>query len=156
MADEEVARISEEKKKIALKESSDEVSPRKLIPIRFSTQAASAGTGVYLGPESFETIWVEDNALTRRASFAVPVSGDSMEPKYFNEDILLVERVEAIEVGEIGIFTLDGDGYVKKLGKGVLVSLNKAYSPIPLNESIRCNGRIIGVLDPDWMSDASQ
>lgn len=123
------------------------------IPFRCSIQSASAGTGTYLGPESFETIYVQDTPMTRQASFGVPVSGDSMEPKYHDGDILAVEGAEEINVGEIGVFTIDGEGYVKKLGEGELISLNKDYAPIQMDDSIRCHGRVIGVLEPGWISE---
>lgn len=123
------------------------------IPFRCSTQSASAGTGTYLGPESFETIYVQDTPMTRRASFGVPVSGDSMEPKYHDGDILAVEGAEEIDVGETGVFTIQGEGYVKKLGEGELISLNKDYAPIPMDDSIRCHGRVLGVLDPEWIAE---
>ncbi len=123
------------------------------IPFQCSVQPASAGTGTYLGPEAFEIIHVRENDLTRRAAFGVPVQGDSMEPRYHNGDILIVEGAEEIEPGEIGIFTIDGEGYVKELGEGELISLNPEYDPIPINESIRCHGRVIGILDPEWIAE---
>ena len=49
---------------------------------RISEQPAAAGNGVYLGPESFYTVMVRSDALPRNAAFGVPVSGDSMEPKF--------------------------------------------------------------------------
>ena len=112
-------------------------------------QPASAGQGTYLGPERFELLRVLDTPLTRRASFSVPVSGNSMEPHYRDGDTLLIESAEELKPGEIGLFSLDGEGYVKKLGHGELISLNPAYPPIPLDESIRLHGRVIGVLDPN-------
>mgnify|MGYP003571356994 CR=1 FL=1 len=123
----------------------------KVIPLRVSLQAASAGTGAYLGPEEFETISVEDNALTRRASFAVPIAGDSMEPDFHDGDIILVEGADDVRIGEIGVFTVDGDGYVKERGEHALLSLNQAYASVPLTNGTWCNGRVIGVLDPDWV-----
>ena len=74
------------------------------------------------------------------------MSGDSMEPTYHDGDILLVSS-EPAELGDIGIFTLDGQGYVKSLGDEVLISLNPQYDPIPARDGIICNGKVIGVLD---------
>lgn len=121
------------------------------LPIQLSRQPTSAGTGAYLGPEEFKTVYVQKNSLTERTSFAVPVSGNSMEPRFKDGDILLVEGADDISVGEIGIFTMDGDGYVKQRGENELISLNPAYDPIPMNDSIWCNGRVIGTLPKDWM-----
>ncbi len=124
-----------------------------LIPFLRSLQPVSAGTGAYLGPEEFETIFVEENELTRRASFGVPVRGDSMEPLYHDGDILVVEGAEDVNIGEIGVFTVNGDGYVKKRGDGVLISLNPDYAPIPITGDSWCNGKVIGLLAPEWVKE---
>lgn len=148
--DEEAERVADERQR-RLPVETEEEDNIVYVPFRCSTQSASAGTGTYLGPEAFETIHVRDNELTRRASFGVPVSGDSMEPTYHDGDILMVEGAEEIEAGEIGIFTIDGEGYVKELGAGELISLNPRYDPIPIGDSIRCHGRVIGILDTAWI-----
>jgi phage repressor protein C with HTH and peptisase S24 domain len=74
-----------------------------------------------------------------------------MEPKYHDGDVLIVEK-STVSLGDIGIFTLDGNGFVKVLGKNELISLNKAYDPIPMDESVICNGKVIGILEPDWIA----
>ena len=122
-----------------------------VMPFRKSIQSCSAGTGVYLGPEEFEIIYVAENELTLRGDFAVPVSGNSMEPTYHDSDILIIEATEDIPVGKIGLFTMDGEGYVKERGENTLLSLNPQYDPIPMREGIRCNGLVIGILDPQWI-----
>lgn len=119
---------------------------RNLIPLRRSLQKASAGHGAYLGAEEFEIVYVDETPLTRRASFIIPVAGNSMQPLYNDGDQLLVERADDIDVGEIGIFTVNGDGYVKKRGQNELISLNKEYPNVPLTDDSWCNGRVIGIL----------
>lgn len=148
----EVERAEGERQK-KLQEAEETEDNVVWLSFRCSTQPASAGIGTYLGPEAFETIMVQENELTRRASFGVPVSGDSMEPRYHNGDILIVEGAEEIEPGEIGVFSVDGNGYVKELGNGELISLNPTYDPIPTTESTWCHGRVIGVLNPEWIAE---
>lgn len=131
-------------------ESASNVDDITTIPLRLSNQGAAAGHGTYLGPEDFSIITVLKNNLTKAANFAVPVSGDSMEPKFHDGDILLVGD-EIPEVDDIGIFTMDGKGYVKKMGENELVSLNPAYDPIPMEDSIINNGKVIGVLEPEMI-----
>ena len=131
-------------------ESEENAADMPTIPLRLSNQGAAAGHGTYLGPEDFRIITVLKNDLTRAANFAVPVSGDSMEPKFHDGDILLVGD-EIPEVDDIGIFTMDGKGYVKKMGENELVSLNPAYAPIPMDDSIISNGKVIGVLEPEMI-----
>lgn len=122
----------------------------ELVTGRISTQSVAAGRGTYLDDESMDIIRLVKNPSTQRAAFYVPVEGDSMEPKFHDGDILMVEA-GTVRMGEIGIFTLDNNGYVKVCGDGELISLNPSYDPIPMNEEIRCNGRVMGVLDPDWI-----
>ncbi len=117
------------------------------ITIRSSVYRVSAGTGFFLDEgDSWEEIQVTDSPEARRADFALTISGDSMEPIYHNGDIVLVKQAEAVSVGEIGIFVLDGEGYIKKFGGDRLISLNQAYADIMLRHDsyIRCCGKVIG------------
>ena len=89
----------------------------------------------------------EDMARTGEF-FALRIHGNSMEPKYRDGDILLVEECDYVEYGELGIFILDGDGYFKKYGGDRLISLNPEYSDILLRnfDEISCCGRVVGKL----------
>lgn len=122
-------------------------SNSNFVTLRLSEQPVSAGRGVYLGPEAFEEIKVIESPKTCRTSFAVRVSGDSMEPIYGDGDIILVAN-EEVSQDDIAVVTLNGEGYVKRIGHSELISLNHKYPPIPLNDSVRVNGRVIGKLDP--------
>ena len=111
----------------------------------------SAGTGNILSDSSKHTITVSDPAiLPENASFGVRISGDSMEPEYSNGQIAWVLQKEEVDEDEVGIFSLNGEAYIKKLqeiGDGLyLVSLNTKYAPIPVGESDRLDifGVVIG------------
>ena len=108
----------------------------------------SAGTGVYLTDTESVAINIPDNPDTAGADFALRIKGDSMEPKYRDGDVLLVEECDSVEYGELGIFILDGDGYFKKFGGDRLISLNEKYAPILLRnfENVACCGRVVGKL----------
>ena len=116
-----------------------------VFPFRVSEQAASAGNGLYLGPETFVEYMVDKSKLPRGAAFGVPISGDSMEPKYKDGDIAVISK-DHPAVGQVGLFTVSGEGYIKKLGDGELLSLNPAYDPIPMNEDTITNGKVVGTL----------
>ena len=122
-----------------------------IISIKLAHLPASAGTGVELSEENYRIINVKANALTKLTDFAVKVSGDSMEPTYYDGDILLVESMPYINVGDIGIFVVNGDGYVKEYGGDRLISHNPEYSDIKLSEHdvVMCSGKVIGVLEKD-------
>lgn len=110
--------------------------------------AVSAGTGEPWGDSAYKTrLEIPGDLVPARAHFCVRVNGNSMEPAYRDGDIVFVERVDGcVNEGEIGIFFLNGDGYIKRLGRGELISLNSAYRPIPLHDydSLRCQGRVLG------------
>ena len=110
--------------------------------------SVSAGTGVYLDDAQASEISIPDNEKTRIADFALRINGNSMEPKYHDGDIVLVEDTDSLEVGELGIFVLDGNGYFKQFGGDRLISLNSDYGDILLQgySEIVCCGRVVGKL----------
>lgn len=59
---------------------------------------------------------------------------------------MLVEMTDEIDLGDVGIFLVDNECFVKKLGNGELVSLNPDYKNIPLTENSKCMGKVIGTL----------
>lgn len=142
-----IMKIEIERKSLLIEAKEDNI-----IRLPFSDYKASAGTGAFLfNGYSDNTIDVILNSITERASECIAVSGDSMQPLYYDGDILLVKRQPNIEVGEIGIFIKGGQGYVKKKGEDRLISLNKEYKDIyPDDEVITCYGKVIGKVEEEW------
>ena len=107
----------------------------------------SAGTGSFLDGDEYEIFSSPD--IPEAATFGVYVDGDSMEPKYHNKDLIWIEQTACLDNGEIGIFYLDGNAYVKKFQNNrlgtYLISLNKKYDPIPVteNSSFKIFGRVL-------------
>ena len=126
-----------------------EVEPETEV-FRISDQPVAAGAGVYLGPESFHEVYINVNKLPKNAIFGIPIQGNSMEPRFHDGEVVIVTRDEP-RIGEIGVFTMEGQGYLKQLGESKLLSLNGDYDPIPMDESIRCNGKVVGVLQEEWV-----
>ena len=120
--------------------------------IEYSTLRVSAGTGEPLIDDTYpEFIEVKRSELTEEANFAVKINGNSMLPHYKNNDIVLVRSQPEVAVGEIGIFTIDGEGYIKERGENKLISLNPEYDDIYFKEGqdIRCKGLVIGTLEDE-------
>lgn len=121
--------------------------------VRFSVPGfllpMSAGTGQEAGqeyPEDYTLV----KAPPRGTSYIAPVNGISMEPTYLSGDLVFVHACEEIRVGEIGVFFMDGQQWIKELGDGVLISHNPAYDPIPMRDDIRCQGHVLGVCDESY------
>ena len=108
----------------------------------------SAGIGEYLDGDATESVSITVSESTSAADFALRISGNSMEPKYHDGDVLLVQNAEGVEVGEAGIFVLDGAGYFKVYGGDCLISLNPEYGRIMLKdfENVSCIGKVLGRL----------
>ena len=127
--------LNEEAERCAAPEDIQPQSPTWTIC--YSEYKVSAGTGVMLDSyERMQRLDVLDTPVARRADYGLMISGDSMEPVYHDGD-----------VGEIGIFVVDGDGYIKKFGGDRLISLNDNYEPIPLHDynNVKCCGKVIGI-----------
>lgn len=123
--------------------------------IEYSTLKVSAGTGQYLDTGLTEQLKIVKNDITADASFAVKITGDSMEPLYEDGEIVLVKSQPTVELGEVGIFIVGGLGYIKKLGKDRLISVNPNYDDILFHEwdEIYCKGLVVGVLEDDDIVD---
>ena len=73
-----------------------------------------------------------------------------MEPQFEDGQIAWVLQQDTLENGDIGIFSLNGDAYIKKLKddeRGVfLISFNKKYTPILIGSDDRLDifGKVIG------------
>lgn len=115
--------------------------------INYYFRLASAGTGqIVFDMPPTEKIEIPDIPEYRKVDYAIGVNGNSMQPEYNDGDILLIEMTEEIEPGEIGIFIVNGESFVKKLGDKELISLNPDYGNISLTEDSQCRGRVVGKL----------
>ena len=121
--------------------------------INYYYRIASAGTGqIIFDMPPTKRVEIPNIPKYKKVDYAIGVNGNSMEPIYHDGDMLLVEMTEDIEIGDIGIFRVDNESYVKKLGKTELISLNPEAKNIPLNDSAGCMGKVIGKLPNDIKS----
>ena len=110
---------------------------------------ASAGVGEFLDGEHYDMIEIGQE-VPADADFGIRISGDSMEPRFVNGQIVWVHQQEFIQNGEIGIFYLDGHAFCKKLQDDqnglYLISLNKKYAPIPVKSynTLKIFGKVVG------------
>ena len=134
--------------KIATEPNYDNIIPIKKYQVPYYDMPVSAGTGNPLDEEYPEKVDLTEQP-PKGTDFIVRVSGDSMEPTYHNGDKLFVKEQPSIEIGEIGIFVVDGNAYVKELGVDRLISHNEKYSDIIINEYIRneCCGKVLGICE---------
>ena len=124
-----------------------ELNVRRIFRNAYKT---AAGTGNPLDGArrgSYEYLYADP--LIDQADEIITVTGNSMEPTFYDGDMLLVEHTQEVRVGEIGIFVADGDGYVKEYHEDGLHSHNSAYPVLEFTEddNVRCVGRVLGALN---------
>ena len=118
--------------------------------------AAGAGTSHYADAD-FDEIMIPTDE-TYEDSYIMPmyVRGDSMEPKYFDGDVIWIDiNDKSISINQIGVFdTIDGR-VVKKMGVDELISLNRAYPDIELNEYMEFStfGKVIDVIRREQLEE---
>lgn len=87
-----------------------------------------------------------------KADYALRVTGDSMEPTYYSDDILYIRQTPDVPDGKIAIVLIDDEACVKHvyhIPNGVmLTSDNPAYQPMtftwPEHDTIRVLGAVVG------------
>lgn len=94
---------------------------------------AAAGAGFYLDSEAYEEIKV-DWTVPVGTDYAIRIGGDSMAPRFIDSQMVFVKEQHNLTIGEIGIFALNRESYIKILGRGELLSINPKYEPIPIKE----------------------
>lgn len=139
------------KENIEISDLLDKPSSNEKIPI---ISHASAGRGIFGVEEILDYIELPEK-LTTKCDFATYVKGNSMEPKIFHGDIICIKRGIILENGDIGLFFLNDNIYVKKFNSNpftnelFLVSLNENYDPIPvtINDEFHELGKVICKFD---------
>lgn len=114
--------------------------------------SVAAGSGIYQLDSFSEQLEVPLDDLTAKADFILDVNGDSMNPNYRDGDKVLVSQRESVDVGDTGIFVINGKSYIKDRGADELISTNENYPNIKINEfdNVVCFGKVIGKLDTPY------
>lgn len=136
------------------------------IEMPVSVFSAAAGSGAFLDAENYEMISFPKASVPGKADFGVKVSGDSMEPFFYDGQLVWVQRATNLKEGEVGVFIYDDKGYIKSFSQRepigdtrvimtgadgevhmqpILVSYNKKYSPIYISPEKRFEivGRVL-------------
>lgn len=134
-----------------VKKPEDTEEQGKVIYIKdwYPRMPMSAGTGQPAEGDKPEELELRKRP-PRGTSYVAPVSGNSMEPTYHDGDKLFIQDCVEIDVGQVGVFFMEGQLWVKELGDGMLISHNPAYPPRPMTDDVRCQGLVLGVCDESY------
>ena len=130
----------------------------KTVTLFRSDLGAAAGFGAALGDAQGDQVVLLADRETERADEVITVCGRSMEPTFFDGDRVLVEHAKELREGEIGIFLVDNEGYIKEFRKDGLHSHNPEYRTMKFHEgqTVRCIGRAIGKLQESQIPTREQ
>lgn len=107
----------------------------------YMQKIACAGKGFYFDDIPTDTI---EAPYMEGADFIIGVSGDSMYPTYSDGDLVYVQKQQIVHTGEIGIFILGNECYIKEAGEDGLISHNEKYPLITGTPDIQCIGKVLG------------
>jgi CI-like repressor, S. pneumoniae bacteriophage EJ-1 len=105
---------------------------------------ASAGLTSFLTDIEIESIKAP---ICEGADFIISVSGDSMEPSYYDGEKVYVQKTPELNLGDIGIFSRGNELFIKEYGEDGLISHNPKYKMIKGTEDIQTVGRVIGKVE---------
>ena len=114
----------------------------------------AAGVPIEMIEDVLDYEEITDDMARHGEYFALKIQGDSMSPRIWNNDVVIVKQQDDAESGEIVIASINGDDAVckrlQKYSDGIaLVSLNPQYEPIYLKKDevdekpVRIIGKVV-------------
>ncbi|WP_050740445.1 XRE family transcriptional regulator [Acetobacterium bakii] len=106
---------------------------------------ASAGIGSFLDSHHYEFTPFSAELIPSGTKFAIRVAGDSMEPAYYDNDIVFIQPASLLEEGDVGIIVINDEGYIKQYRDHQFISFNPKYKPILPGEydNVRIAGKVL-------------
>ena len=122
---------------------------RAYLPLCRYEEAAAAGVGApMLDSAENATAYVLAASMPYGTNGIVHVNGRSMEPTFRDGSYVYVEMGAAVQPGQIGIFVVNGEAFIKEYQPDGLHSHNPRYKTIFTGEGVdvRCCGRVTGAV----------
>lgn len=111
----------------------------------------SSAAGLPLDYGDLDAELIDLSNIPKKADKAIHIKGDSMEPKIANNSIIFYHEQPTLEIGEIGIFEINGSAVTCKKyyvdyesKKIVLKSINPKYEPMYFaRDQVRILGKVV-------------
>lgn len=143
--------LAERTRETDIIELKPDVKPSRYIP-HFTTPAA-AGISAPIEGDDYEMIPVDDS-VPQGADFAVSIQGDSMYPFIHDGDIVYVKRDCELQIGDVGIFCVNGATYCKQyyiddernltlLSANPDLQYTNVYVDTESDSSVVCYGKVL-------------
>ncbi len=115
--------------------------------------AAGVGCPFIDAPTSY--IFVKKNGYNEDADAVIHVSGASMEPRFYDGDMVYVKYTQAVHDGDIVICSTADGAVIKQMLNHKLYSLNKAlpYGEKAEDDHVTILGKVLGKINPLELPD---
>lgn len=118
--------------------------------------AAGVGTSHHADLDLDEIMIPSHEAYVHTYVVPMYVRGDSMEPKYFDGDVIWIDTQDrSIGRFQIGVFDTEDGRVVKQMGVDELISINRKYPNIKLSEYMDFStfGKVIDVIRREQLAE---
>lgn len=127
---------------------------------RINGHSAAAGLSIPMSDYAqSEKVYLNKTMVPLHTDEIITVCGDSMEPEFLNGQQVFVEYTPDLAIGEIGIFVVEGVGYIKEYQGDHLHSLNPKHPDIPIPENgdgFKIIGRVLGIVPKEAFPTESE
>ncbi len=121
--------------------------------------SSAAGPGAP-APDYVETVprYLRTSSPARKSDLLMRVNGDSMGDAYPDGCRVFVNTKEETPIGEVGVFIVNGEYFIKERREDCLYSRNREHEDIYFHEDmdIRHVGHVIGVVDETDILDGNE
>ena len=131
---------------------------RSYVPLCLCEEAAAAGIGApMLDGADNRTVYVLAEDVPRGSDGIIHVNGRSMEPTFRDGGYVYVDSSAEVQPGQIGIFIVNGEAFIKEYRADGLYSHNPRYKPIIISDGsdVRCRGKVTGVVGAGAIASGS-
>lgn len=122
---------------------------RAYMPLCQHEEAAAAGIGApMLDYAENETVYALQAKVPHGTDSIIHVNGRSMEPTFRDGSYVYIDSSATVQPGQIGIFVVNGEAFIKEYQPDGLHSHNSRYKTIYTGEGVevRCCGRVTGAV----------
>ena len=125
------------------------------ILLELPSTPAAAGTGCQFNDTPPSYIFVKKNGYNEDADAVICVSGASMEPRFYDGDMVYVKYTQAVHEGDIVICSTADGAVIKQMLNHKLYSLNKAlpYGEKSEDDHVTIVGKVLGKISPLELPD---
>lgn len=115
---------------------------------RYEEAAAAGFSAPMLDYTENETVYALQANVPHGTDGVIHVNGRSMEPTFRDGSYVYVDSTATVQPGQIGIFIVNGEAFIKEYQPDGLHSHNPRYKTITTGEDtdVRCCGRVTGAV----------